>query len=377
MWINITKNTFQNSDFKGLNFLYQIISYKPTSSIKPRYNIAIDTEKVKNSVNFQLLKTIEPSLEEFLEAEYNVYVNGTDIPYKVTSQKGNQNYTIEEAIVFFNQPVSIVLENNKNDASFILAVIKHFGNDNGYNKVQDHIDNGWLVFENAGGCANIPNFMEGFLRKFKILAAKNSRNLFDYFRGIMIIDSDKEYQNQPIKPAHKTILDKLHGLLIDISGVLDASDLLTNQNRSIHILEKRMMENYLPKEVFQEIIRQNSVRSNSDLKDWLDIYLNLIAEEQLDFINIPDGNLYGNHSTVPTELNTLWGNLGGNFAKLNQGFKFYGFKTNGRLKSSKEGSFKSEMPNWFKKAFVTKQNLETRDGNGELQRVLDKIATLL
>ncbi len=155
----------------------------------------------------------------------------------------------------------------------------------------------------------------------------------------MIIDSDEEYQNQPIKSAHKTILDKLRCLLIDVSGVLDTSNLLTNQNKSIHILEKRMMENYLPKEVFQEIARQNSVRSNSDLKDWLDVYLNLTVKEQLDFINIPDGNLHGNHSTLPTELNTLWGSLGGNFTKLNQGFKFYGFKTGWKLKIFKRRQF--------------------------------------
>jgi hypothetical protein len=167
MWINITKDTFDNSKFKSVNYLYQIISYKPEINQKPRYNIVIDVEKVKNSSNFQLLKTIEPSLEEFLEAEFNVYANGSDIPYQITSKKGKHNFNEEEAIIFLSQPVSVVLENNKNDAAFILAIIKHFGNNDEYNKPQEHIDNGWLVFENAGGCGNIPNFLEGFLNKFK------------------------------------------------------------------------------------------------------------------------------------------------------------------------------------------------------------------
>ena len=35
------------------------------------------------------------------------------------------------------------------------------------------------------------------------------------------------------------------------------------------------------------------------------------------------------------------------------------------------------MPKWFNKPFITKENLEIRDGNGELQRILEKITALL
>ena len=87
MWINITKDSFYNSDFKGLNYLYQIITFKPTNYSKPRYNIAIDVDNVQNSDNFKLLKNIEPSLKEFLEEEYNVYVTSSHIPFKITSKK--------------------------------------------------------------------------------------------------------------------------------------------------------------------------------------------------------------------------------------------------------------------------------------------------
>ena len=48
------------------------------------------------------------------------------------------------------------------------------------------------------------------------------------------------------------------------------------------------MENYLPKEVFQEIKRQVKRQNDQDLNDWLDTYLNLTSNEQLDFLNIPD-----------------------------------------------------------------------------------------
>lgn len=377
MWINITKDTFNNSEFKGLNYLYQIITYKPTSNNKPRYNIAIDVEKVQSTTNFKRLETIEPSLKEFLEEEYNVYVTSSDIPCKVTTQKGKQNYNIEEAIIFLTQPVSIVVENNKNDAEFILAIINHFGNIDGYNKCREHINCGWLVFENAGGCKNIPNFIEGFSRKFKTLVAKNNRDLSDYFRGIIIMDSDNEFKNQPIKSEHKSILNKISKLHINTSDILDVNDLLINQNKKIHILKKRMMENYLPKEVFEEIRRQNSVKNTQHLKDWLDAYLNINNRDQLDYMNIGDGNLLGNKTPAPKELNTLWETLGDNFQKLNNGFKFQGFHTNGNLKTLKENNFKAEMPAWFKKPFVTRQNLETRDGNHELNDILVKITALL
>ena len=59
MWINITKDIFDNSDFKGLNYLYQILSYNPTASTRPRYNIVVNTEKVKETDNFKKLNSYE------------------------------------------------------------------------------------------------------------------------------------------------------------------------------------------------------------------------------------------------------------------------------------------------------------------------------
>ena len=387
MWINITKDSFYNSDFKGLNYLYQIITFKPTNYSKPRYNIAIDVDNVQNSDNFKLLKNIEPSLKEFLEEEYNVYVTSSHIPFKITSKKGTKNLNVEEAIMFLSQPVSIVLENNKNDAEFILAIIKHYGNDDGYNKSQEHLDNGWLVFENAGGCRNLPNFIDGFLNKFKALAKKNNRNISDYFRGIIIIDSDKEYKSQPIKNDHRLLLKKVEALDFDVSNIINENTgVIVNNNKNFHILEKRMMENYLPKEVFQEIKRQIDRLSNQDLKDWLDVYLTLNNKEQLDFINISDGfppneNKFfnGNRKSIPAEILNLFQLQisDTNFQRLDKGFGFNGFDDNGNLKSSKEGSFKNEMPKWFKKEFITKINLQERAGNDELDRIVSKINCLL
>jgi hypothetical protein len=260
------------------------------------------------------------------------------------------------------------LENNKNDSQFITAIITHFGSIDGKNKAQEHLNNGWLQFENAGGCSNIPNFVEGFLERFRKIANKNNRKISDYFRGIIIIDSDKEFESQSSK--HDDLISKLNGLGINAL--------------KIHILEKRMMENYLVKEVFEDIQRQHAVQNNVDLKEWLEVFLNL-NDKQLNYINISDGfppkkDKYdgsGSRKPVVNEILTLFAlSLNDvNFQKLDKGFKFQGFDERGNLKIG--GSFKQEFPDLFRKPIINKQSLEARDCNGELQRISDKINQLL
>lgn len=366
MWINITKDIFDNSDFKALNYLYQILSYKPTGSLKPRYNIVVDTEKIKDTPNFKRLSSIERSLTEFLDLEYSYFKTyGQNISYKISSKNNDKHFNIEEALIFLNQPVSIILENNKNDAEFILAIIEHFGYVDGYNKSEEHINNAWLKFENAGGCTNVSNFMEGFLKQFKDISIKNNRYLSDYFRGIIILDSDTEYPNQ--LPKHTELLRKLN-------------DLGINSNQ-VHILEKRMMENYLPDEVYRELKESNHSKLTKELLDWIDAYLH-ISEDQKDYVNIPKGNLLGNENERTEEIINFWkvsnSNISqANYDKLNIGFKFNGFDYKGNIK--KESDFKNAFPRLFKKS--THQSLinRTKDQENphELKDVLDKIAALL
>ena len=62
MWIEIDSDIFQKSDFKGLNYLYQILSWYPNHSI-PRYKIFIDLLKVENTQNYEQLKGVEKRLK--------------------------------------------------------------------------------------------------------------------------------------------------------------------------------------------------------------------------------------------------------------------------------------------------------------------------
>ena len=360
MWINITKEIFEKSEFKSLNFLYQILSWYPSDS-SLRYNIVVDTRNVIKTKNFIQLSSVEKNLKEFLDLEYVNFANtNSNVAYKIAYKKKENNFNIEEAILFFNQPVSIILENNKNDSIFVSTIIENFGNDNSVNKAKKHLENNWLKFENAGGCSNIPNFLEMFLSQFQKLALKNQRHLSNYFRGLIIIDSDKEYKTQASK--HNNLIINLNSLGIS--------------NDQIHILQKRMIENYMPDDIFREI--KNQLYNQTEITEWIDVYLNL-EKEQKNYLNIPDGfppkkNKFesdGKRKNIDFQILSLFNlNITDiNFIRLDKGFGFNGFENN--------SEFKNEFPKLFKKQIVNKNNLSERDGENELFDIVNKINKLL
>ena len=358
MWIEISSDTFVKAEFKSLNFLYQILSWYPSDS-SSRYEIFVNTELVKNTNNYKQLKSIEADLDLFLDTQFNDFV--TSQPqnaikdYTVTYRKSRTFFEVEEAIQFFNQPVLIILENNKNDSAFVLAIIEYFGKENSINKSKTHYENNWIRFENAGGCKNIPNVVESFLKSFEQLALKNKRHRSDYFRGLIIIDSDREYDNQPSK--HDATLLRLNNL-----GII---------NGKIHILKKRMMENYLPNGVFEELRTkyQRNPQVNKDLINWINVYLSLPLNsqglnEKQNYLNIQKGKLHGSETPVPVDLTTLYTLSKAQFDILNAGFKLE--------------SFKNKFPLLFlSSSVVNKFTLTQRCENNELQEIMDKINQLI
>ena len=47
MWIKINKDIFKNNDFRGLNYLILLLTWKAEGAFK-RYNLLIEYERVKN-----------------------------------------------------------------------------------------------------------------------------------------------------------------------------------------------------------------------------------------------------------------------------------------------------------------------------------------
>jgi hypothetical protein len=351
MWISIGKDIFENSDFEGLSYIFHILSWSPKNSIS-RYNILIDLESIKELENYAKLKAVIKDIDFLLEKEFDDFINSkpknSKADFNITNKKDVSNFNIEESIRFFNQPVSIVLENNKNDAYFIKSIIEHL---DASSVLKEHLKNGWIKFENAGGCSNVKNFLEGELNSFEDLAYRNHRNKFDYYRGIVILDSDKDYPTQSIQP--KYII--LHTYLESI-GLKD----------NIHILQKRMMDNYMPDEVFDEIFLElTNSKDDIALKKWINVYKKLDSTQK-DFLKYYDG-FSQDFENLSIEVQTLYHNQqGANFYILKNGFKY------------KKYAFKNEFPLKFSTSSrVSKYTLESRAGSDELNVILDKISKLL
>ncbi|MEI6628523.1 MAG: hypothetical protein WCN27_03875, partial [Alphaproteobacteria bacterium] len=273
---------------------------------------------------------------------YNkIITEGTESKYIISENKNSCYFNIEEAIRFFIQPVSIILENSLNDQYLLRAIIKYFDSTK---EVQRQLDNGWIQFENAGGCGNVENFIKGKLQSFN----NYTKNKHIYLRCFVLLDSDKEYPNAPIKTTYSNL-----------------SHFLNNHHVKYHILEKRCMENYMPDTVFDYIA------NTPELKNWLAAYAYL-NEEQKDFLNISIGfskkDQFGtsiiSRSSLKQEVQLLYSNISQpNYEELDKGFKLANFKT--------------EFPKQFEHHQVHKNTLDNRCGNNEFKDILDKIAALL
>lgn len=348
MWIEIDKTIFENSDFKGLNYLFQILSWFPTGSI-PRYNIFIDKELCKETDNYNTLCTIENKFDELIETEFDKYINDSSNTtlrdYTVSIDNyGFKRLNIEEAIRFLNQPVSIVVENNKNDAYFIKSIIYNFDTTG---IIIQHLNNGWIQFDNAGGCGNVENFIEGDLKIFEDLAIRNNTYPEKYFRGLIILDSDKQFKNESKKNLHENL-----------------ERYLNRKKISYHILYKRMMENYMPDEVYDSI---GFKTNDHKLKNWISAY-KYLNDDQKDFLNISSGfpkDEYGNRKQLDINVVNLFDSISPkNIDILDKGFKY--------------PNFKNAFPELFLVSDrVNRFSLENRSKSNELNEILDKIKKML
>jgi hypothetical protein len=360
MVIEFDKNVFDSTDFKGINFLLQLCTYKNRYEVFVEFAFGIE--------NTLIFKELHYDDQELLRQIYNSRVQAQNsgsgdiivTPNYVVCKNPttDRQLNIEEAIRFLIQPVSIILENSKNDSYFVEAIFKHFNNSG---KLLTHLENGWIRFENAGGYRNVSNCLKGLLKSYDDLAARNNREKIEYFRGIVLLDSDKNEPTEPMKQQYINLLSEFISIIF-------------------HILEKRAMENYMPIEVFEDlratiILNKKGHNNWQKMIDWIDAYLNL-TERQKDFINISSGfpKHYDESKSIRksinpnilTFFNVLQDGNNINFKILDEGFVYKG----------KE--FKNEFPLLFlQSARVNKHTLNNRCGTQELQQILEKIYKLL
>lgn len=352
MWIEIKKDIFEGIDFRGLNFLIQLLTWHPSKSI-PRYNIFVNIEGVKHLNNYKNLTEIDKKVleTEFDEASMEGIRSGR---YIVTNKNKNQSpfrLNIEEAIMFLTQPIYILIENSLNDSYFLKAIFHHFDEklDNDKQVFTEFVKNNWIEFINAGGWGNIKNCVRGKLLSYNLLAAENGKDNSSYFRCFVMVDSDKTYPNETIDDKEK--LKKELEVL----------------NIKVHILKKRAMENYMPDEVIDKIPMKKGFKQ---FRSWVETYKEL-NQEQKDYLNYRDGFSKGKTNRVELDINVqnLYPLIQINdidFVILDEGLKQF------------PSNFKNYFPTLFENnPLVHKRSLLNREGGTDIDNEFLDIITAI
>jgi hypothetical protein len=328
MLIKITKDVFESDNDKAVKLLIDEICYHA------RYELFIDLESLEAFQNINLYHSLDADYQEIIKRSFiRVIEQSLESNFVITKNGLGNTFTIEEAMRFLNQPVSIILENSVNDAYFLKALIKNFKKKS--KKIQLHLANNWLIYVHGGG-STIDVCIKTILERHQNLPKAAQQ----YMRCFVLLDSDKEYPTMPLKNSKITDILKLHGI-------------------PYHILEKREMENYMPDIAFETI-------KNNENKNYIQAYLQL-SPIQKDFFDIQNGLPDKNRISLPKEIQTFYNTVS------DENFVIF------RKNKLKYDNFKAEFPKLFEsvdqKAFVERTTHQIN--KNELQEILEKITNLL
>ena len=255
MKVKIDKSVFASAqdDLQQLelSFLLHIILYKG------RYELTFTGEDVQGYESFhKLTKPDKDVIEQLIINDIVTSSTTFDCEVKIG---GEYEYTQKvfspsESILFLLQPTSIILENGLNDSHFMNALFRAFDTTGTLSKF---LHEGWLRYENAGGCSNVQNFLKALIQHFE---GKQK-----FLRCLVFLDGDRRYPTDPEpEKKYKKLKKQLEAWNVDY-----------------HVFEKRCMENYMPDEALRSL-------SNPKTKEWLDAYFAL-TPLQKDFICVADG----------------------------------------------------------------------------------------
>jgi hypothetical protein len=336
-------------DFKSLNHLFQICTFKQ------RYNVYADLVTVKDLDNFIRLDSFD---KEILSVSFNAQMTAQRSEDKRGKSISNADYFIDdiitseknvfnlnEGIAFFAQKVTLILENSHNDAYFVKALIKYF-DDSG--KLKRHLQNTWFAFDNAGGCTNVKNHITEKLEEFNAL---NKENHY-YYRAFVLLDSDRKSPDQDLNYKHTELLK-----------------FLDDKHIKYHVLEKRMMENYMPEDVIETY-------SDNTNKDWINAF-KYLSRRQKDFVDFTkgfsskngDGSSKRTRDQIEEDVKELFKDVSDkNYSILDRGLKLANFKNN--------------FPaNFMENGRINAANLQAlinhQDDPDEYNTILNKITSLI
>ena len=310
----------------ALNYLLYVCTYKNRHEVILEGQLPDKADKYLGTDFAQLLKFTGAS-----------YVNGAEPDCKI--MKNGDNYldkpwfSIDEGIRYLSQPFMLVLENSKNDAIFIETLIGIYGR----NDITRAIKNGWMYYVNAGGCTNVPNFIQGLMSQYQ--------DKKKFLRCYVILDSDALY------PAH------------DNPKSSKTKQYLRENNIPHHIWEKRMMENYMPIEALPNGSWKNAfIHLSPEQKDHYAIHGGFKKEEKFacdDKRSTHRSDLIAGQAAFYSDVSAA------NYKKLEKGYEI--------------PNFKDEYPARFlDRRTVNRETLNNRishqNNPHELETVLEEIA---
>jgi len=299
-----------------------------------RHDVFIDITEVQDSVVFAMLpEPDKKAIEEYFNFLMTQAIT-SDYGISLVSVKDSTSLGLDDAITFFNQKVSIILENSFYDKPFLKAIADNFKKR--AKKINKHWANKWIAIENGGGCENISNVIKGKLQEFENL----THDPEFYLRCFVLIDSDSLY------PGHEK------------ESRVELKKFLHAHRIPFHILTKREMENYLPEEVYIDLDDNNGfiaafLRLSAVQKDYFDIQYGFVKKL----------------NEYPTDVQDLYGEVSEGDMQIFRNHKF------------ELPNFKRDFPDLFNSEKVTQDTLKKRVANqsnpNELEDILDKINKLL
>lgn len=363
MKVKIDKSVFASAQDDGqqleLSFLLHIILYKG------RYELTFTGEDVQNFESFsKLAKRDRDVIEQVITNDIVTSASSYDCEVKIGGENEYKEkvFSPSESIQYLLQPTSVVLENGLNDSYFMNALFRCFDTTDALSK---NLHEGWLRYENAGGCSNVQNFLKALVLHF---GGKQK-----FLRCFVLLDGDRRYPTDPEpEKKYKKMKEQLQAW-----------------NVEYHVLEKRCMENYMPDEALRSLCDEKTA-------EWLDAYITL-TPQQKDFFCISDGFLKDITKSDKKTVKARENRLSKKDKKLRRKSyvrgclpqevqQFYVSVSNGNFLHLEKGldipNFKTKFPEVFDNPiFVYQSNLIERtshqDNPQELEHIVHKVLAQL
>lgn len=294
-------------DLANSQNLYHLINLV----LKDGNSILCDLSELENKEYFDDCPTY---IKEYLRLSYSNAMLKLDenmnVGLRVDIESDEESFNLNESIRYFQQPISIVLENNNYDEYLLQAIFRNFPKES--KKLNQLIEDGRMIFENGGGKDNIKVFIEGRKRSYHNLP----KEPFKYLRFFVLFDSDKKYPDDTKNQALK--------------------DYLISNAIFFHELEKREMENYMPDEIFEDI---------ND--EYCQKYLKL-SNIQKDYFDVQNGFYRKKIESLHHKIQELYNDISVD------DYSFF------KRKKFDHPNFKSEFAKKFENGNVTKNTLKAR-----------------